>query len=145
MKYIPISNRPNVSETRLTSISPSLRIDDRGYPHISWLEQQEGSNEVHYSYWDGLKWSYKGIPEVYLSESEITSSPDSLVLDGNNKPVIVFSRKSANGSVLTLADYGSKWDFNELEVTYDASWIGLISYISIIPYKPYPRSIISNF
>ena len=135
MKYIPISNRPNVSETRLTSISPSLRIDDRGYPHISWLEQQEGSNEVHYSYWDGLKWSYKGIPEVYLSESEITSSPDSLVLDGNNKPVIVFSRKSANGSVLTLADYGSKWDFNELEVTYDASWIGLIRYDRDIAYS----------
>ena len=66
MKYLPLSNEPNVSRSRLMSSSPSMQLDGRGYPHISWLEEKEGKNEVSYSFWDGLKWSYLGISAVYV-------------------------------------------------------------------------------
>ena len=128
MRYIPLKNQPNVSRTRLESTSPSLRIDGRGFPHIAWLEGAEGHNELHYSFWDGLKWSYKGTPKVYISEQEITYSPDSLVLNPYEDPILIFSRRTGNGSKLALASYSDKWDFNELDVSYDVGWIGVNRY-----------------
>ena len=38
MKYTPLNNLPNISLSHLESISPSLKMDSNGYPHISWLD-----------------------------------------------------------------------------------------------------------
>jgi len=129
MKYIPLDNQPNVSLTRFESVAPSLKMDDRGFPHITWLEKKLGKNEVHYSFWDGLKWSYKITPLVYLSEEEIVSSSRALVLSREEQPVIAFSRKNSTGAVLSLVSYSQGWDFNELSVNYDVGWVGVEKYL----------------
>jgi len=109
-------------------VSPSLQLDNRGYAHISWLEKKLGNNEVHYSFWDGVKWSYKDVPKVYLSEEDIVFSPNSLVLNLNYEPVIAFSCKTGTGSKLMVAEYSGDWYFNELNVGYDVGWVGLLRY-----------------
>jgi len=129
MKYIPLNNQPNISRTRFPSISPSLQMDNRSYPHVAWLEEKLSSNEVRYSFWDGLQWAHKdGLAAVYRSEEEIVSSPNSLVLSPDYEPFIAFSRNGANGAILSLASYSDQWDFNELETDYDAEWIGVVRY-----------------
>jgi len=137
MQYIPLNNEPNVSVTRDESISPSLQIDSRGYPHVVWQDKGEGRNKVKYSFWDGLQWTYENSPDVHISEEEIVSSPNSFVFDSrggiNESPAIALSRKSASGSILSLATYSSRWyenqwNFSELNVDYDVGWIGVIRY-----------------
>jgi len=114
MKYVPLNNRPNVTETRFQSVSPSVQLDSRNFPHIAWLERKFDVNEVGYSFWDGQKWSYKIFPPVFISEQEIVATPNSLVLDRREEPVIAFSRKSADASTstLTLASHNDEWLFN---------------------------------
>ena len=129
MKYVPLDSQPNVSVTRFSSVSPSMKLDDREYPHIAWLDIKAGHNEVRYSYWDGLKWAYySDDPVVYVSKDEVTPTPNSLVLDSNNNPVIVFARRSANGTILSLASYYKEWNFNELDVGYNVGWVGVVKF-----------------
>ena len=125
MKYLPLKNQPNVSRTRFQSMSPSMQLDGRGYPHIVWLEEREGANDLSYSYWDGLKWSYLGTSKVYVSKDEVTSSPNALILNNQDEPLIVFSRKTGTGSKLSLATYSDTWSFNSLNVIYSVGWIGI--------------------
>ena len=130
MKYVPLLNYPNISESRLESISPSLKISSINNPHVCWLDKGNDINVVNYSYWDGTKWAYKDIPKVYISNEDIVSSPSSLVLD-NDDPIIAFSRKYVGGSNisrLSLATYdntNTKWNFNDLDVDYEVGWIGV--------------------
>jgi len=125
MKYIPLNNQPNVSETREQSISPSLRMDDRDYPCIAYLSKGFNINQVNYSFWDGLKWSFYGIPKVYVSQSDIIFSPNALWLDTENNPSICFSRKIGSGYRLSVATYTDAWVFNDLDVDYEVTWIGI--------------------
>lgn len=126
MKYLPLSNEPNVSRSRFSSASPSMQLDSRGYPHISWLEGKVGTNEINYAFWDGLKWSYLGTSTVYISEEDINPSPNSMVLDSQDKPMIAFSRKIGEGSRLSLATYDDGWQFTTLDVDYDVGWVGIV-------------------
>lgn len=128
MKYVPLKNKPNISESKLESISPSLKMDDRGYPCISWLDKGNNVNEVKYSYWDGLKWSFYNVPKVYISNENIVFSPNALVLDLLDSPMIVFARKMGSGYRLSLAHYESGWDFSDYDVTYEVGWVGVIRY-----------------
>jgi hypothetical protein len=103
-----------------------MQLDSRGYPHIAWLERREGRNELGYSFWDGLKWSYLGQSSVYISNNIINPSPNSIVLNCQDKPSIVFSVKAGVGSTLSLATYDDGWEFLELDVSYDVGWIGIV-------------------
>jgi hypothetical protein len=103
-----------------------MQLDSRGYPHIAWFEEKEGKNEVSYSFWDGAKWSYKGTVTVYISEEEINPSPNALILNDQDNPLIVFSRRLGTGSRLSIASYNEGWQFNELDVDYDVGWIGIV-------------------
>jgi len=131
MKYVALANKPNVSESRLENVSPSLKLDDRGFPCISWLGLRDGANEVNYRYWDGLQWAFNGIPSVYKSKETIIYSPNSLVLDSDENPAIAFSRRSAMGSKHSIATsplMNGEWTFNELDVDYSTEWIGITKY-----------------
>jgi len=126
MKYLPLDNQPNVSRTRFESVSPSMQLDGRGYPHVAWMEEKNGTNEISYSFWDGLKWSYLGTSKVYISEEEINPTPNALVLNSNDEPQIVFSRRLGEGSRLSLATFEAEWVFKSLDVTYDIGWVGIV-------------------
>ncbi|MFA7219283.1 MAG: hypothetical protein WC119_02105 [Synergistaceae bacterium] len=63
---------------------------------------------------------------VGWSEEEIVSSNNSIIID-NNRPVIVYSRRTANGSLLNVDyGYGSTWDEEILDVNDDVQWIGVV-------------------
>jgi len=126
MKYLPLKNQPNISGSRLESISPSLKLDNRNFPYVSWLEQGNNINEVNFSYWDGLKWSFYDVPKVYISSQNIVFSPNALVLDSYSSPVIAFARKIGSGYRLSLASYNSGWSFSNYDVDYEVGWIGVI-------------------
>lgn len=127
MKFQPLKNQPNVSQSRLESISPSLKMDDRNFPHVVWLDKKSGGNEVRYSFWNGLKWDYNGDTSfVYNSKESITSFQHSLLLDSDNYASIVFANESALGSRLYLAQYLDGWDFTSLNVNYTVSWMGCV-------------------
>jgi hypothetical protein len=128
MKYTPLNNQPNISLSRLESISPSLKMDSNGYPHVSWLDVGNNINNVNYTYWNGISWSFYDIPKIYISNESIIFSPNALVLDSLNSPLITFARKSGSGSRLSFASYNTEWVFSDLDVTYDVGWIGLIRY-----------------
>jgi hypothetical protein len=131
MKYVALKNKPNLSESRLENVSPSLKLDSRDFPCISWLGRRNEANEVNCRYWDGLQWSFNGIPTVYQSKETIIYSPNSLVLDSEENPVIAFSRRSALGSKHAIATsplMNGDWSFNEFDVDYETQWIGVIKY-----------------
>ena len=126
MKFTPLDNQPNVSFTRFDSISPSMRIDTRGFPHLSWLDQKNGHNEVNYTFWDGLQWAYRQNRVVDRSEEEIISSKNGLIIDDNDDPVVVYSKRIATGSILNANFVSSNnWHNNQLTVTYNTKWIGV--------------------
>jgi len=124
MKYIPLEKQPNVSRTPFEVSSPSMRLDGRGYPHIVWTENKLGKNEINYSYWDGLKWSYKGLPKVSDVIEGTVSARSSLILDTSENPYIAYAKKGTS-TILTLASYYNGWNFNELAVGYDVGWVGI--------------------
>jgi len=127
MKYIPFKNQPNVSRTRYPSLSPSMKLDNRGFPHISWIEEKNGRNEIKYSFWDGLKWSYLSQSQIYISEEDVKSSPNSIILDSEEDPIIVFSRDMIYGSRISVASHDGTWIFNDIDVTYSIGWVGIVS------------------
>lgn len=137
MKFSALNNQLNVSRTRSESISPSLQIDSRNYPHISWMERKNGVNEVRYSFWDGSKWSYLDNVVVFNSEYDVIYSPKALVLSPDENPIISFVRRTSDGSKLFLSDYDyeEKWNFNTLDVDYDVKWNGVIRYNRNIEYS----------
>ena len=122
MKYIPLKKQPNVSRSSFEVSAPSMELDGRGYPHIVWTENKIGKTEINYSYWDGLKWSYRGVPKV--ADIVITSKHNALTLNSNESPLIVFVREKST-HVLTIASYNTKWNNNELPVDYTVGWIGI--------------------
>jgi len=127
MKYIPLNFSPNVSGSG-TATSPSLKMDDRGFPHIAWLDRKAEQNRVNYAFWDGSKWSYKDIPEVHISNSDVIYAPNSLVLDNDYNPYVIFSNKTDTGTILSLANYDEEWNFVNLVVDYEVGWVGIGRY-----------------
>ena len=128
MKYSPLNNNPNISSSRSESISPSLKMDSRGFPCISWIDKKNGINEVMYSFWDGLKWSYYDVPRVAFSNEDIIYSTNSLVLDENDSPLISFANKIETGFRLSLAKRNDGWVFSNYDVSYDVKWVGFVKF-----------------
>ena len=128
MKFTPLNSQPNISHSRFESVSPSMRLDSRGYPHIAWLDKKRGHNEVHYSFWDGLHWGVREESAVQRSEEEIMMSRNGIIIDDFDQPKIAFSRKAASGSTLTLSKPSQNgWSHSNLSVTYDTTWIGIVN------------------
>ena len=127
MKFTPLNNQPNISNCGFESVSPSMQLDSRGFPHISWIDKRHGHNTINYRFWDGLKWSELGKSCIDRSEEEIINSNNGIILE-NESPIVVFSKMDVNGSLLTVA-YPSEGDWvkSELSVNYDAKWIGIVS------------------
>jgi hypothetical protein len=125
MKLTPLNNQPNISHSRFESVSPSMRIDSRGYPHITWLDKKQGHNEVHYSFWDGLQWGVREQSLVHRSEEEIVISKNGIIID-SDQPAIVFAKRKSEGSLLNLfTPFGGSWTENFLVTSYDTKWIGV--------------------
>lgn len=127
MKFSPLNNHPNISVSRFKSVSPSMALDSRGYPHIAWMDLKNGHNKVKYATWDGIQWMDPYT--VDESETEIQSSANAIELDLDENVNIVYSKKTVNGSALirSVLD-GNKVIIDSLNVSYDADWIGIFKH-----------------
>ncbi len=132
MKFTPLNNQPNISNIGFESVSPSMQLDSRGFPHISWLDKKQGHNTINYRFWDGLKWSELEDSIVDRSEEEIVNSHNSLILE-NDSPIVAYSRKDIDGSLLTVSyPFEGGWIKSQLSVSYDTKWIGIASIYKLI-------------
>jgi hypothetical protein len=129
MKFTPLNHQPNISNIGFESASPSMQLDSRGFPHISWLDKKQGHNAINYRFWDGLKWSQLEDSIIDRSEEEIINSNNSIILE-NDSPILAFSKRDVNGSLLTVT-YQSEgeWIKSQLSVDYDTKWIGIVALI----------------
>ena len=144
MKFTPLDNQPNVSRSRFDKLSLSMRLDTRGFAHLSWVEQKLGHNEVHYTFWDGLQWAQLGNGIVGCSEMDVLSSVDGITLD-DDRPIIVFARNKSTGSSLNTSYINADgWLNSEIEVSYDVSWIGVTKTNRIVEFSSSSGSIGSN-
>jgi len=125
MKLSPLNNQLNLSNNGFESFSPSMQLDSRGFPHISWMNKKLGHNLINYRFWDGLKWSSIENVNVDRSEENVVHSNNSIVLDSDN-PIVCFSKKDVNGSLLTVSYRSNgEWIKSELLVDYVTKWIGI--------------------
>jgi len=125
MKFIPLNNLPNISSSRFDSVSPSMQLDSRGFPHIVWLENKFGHNEVHYSFWDGLQWASKSSETVDWSKDSISLSRSGIVFE-NDAPVLAYIKRDTNSTSLNVAvSNGMSWDISSLYLPYDCLWAGI--------------------
>ena len=129
MKFTPLNNQPNISNRGFESVSPSMQLDSRGFPHISWLDKKQGHNTINYRFWDGLQWSKLEDSIIDRSEEEIIHSHNGIVLE-NESPIVAYSKRDVIGSLLTIA-YPSEGDWvkSSLSVSYDTKWIGIVPVI----------------
>lgn len=136
-KFIPLSYVPDLSSSKDKVKSISVKQDNSGFPHVSWVTEVSERNTLNYKYWDGLKWSYCGeLSKVNIVESDISTSLNSLVLnnDGEStsiRPSIAYSRRNASGSELIVATYidivdEDGWYFNNNDVVDNVVWVGLV-------------------
>ena len=125
MKFIPLNNSPNISSSRFDSVSPSMQLDSRGFPHIVWLEKKLGHNEVHYAFWDGLQWTSKSSVIVDWAKGSISLSRSGIILE-DDKSVLVYVKRDTDSTSLNVAfSNGMSWDINKMVLPYDCLWAGI--------------------
>ena len=94
----------NLTNGRNDTKNISLQVDSRGFPHIVWTELKNGFNEVHYKYWDGLKWAFEGTSSLVGNASlNSISSQYSLVIGTNDKPFIIWTSKTNKFSNINIS------------------------------------------
>ena len=129
MKFVAYNNQPNVSGSRFKAIAPSMALDSRSYPHISWFTQKNGYNEVNYKYWDGLEWKYYNTPALAKSKKEVVYSPNGLTLGLYDNPYIVYSRNdeevSTNDILAVAMGFNGQFLISEAFLDYDVAWAGI--------------------
>ena len=94
-----------------TSHPPSLRIDRKGFPHISWDKPSPNVGDVFYIYWNGDNWASNddSHKETGLSKTVANNSQYScLALDSNLNPHVVWMEDILKNAVFKI--YYSFWD-----------------------------------
>jgi len=130
MKFKPIDNQIGIDQSRSVSTGPSLIMDPRSFPHLSWFNEKPNQNEVNYSFWDGQQWAYYGdASTAYISKEELVSTQQSTVLQGSS-PIISFATKQNDGKSDINFIYRDvhSWGKISSNVNYDIKWIGLVEY-----------------
>ncbi len=106
--YWVIGDVDYASSTRPTSLS----LDTSQNPHIAYLEETYGDNNLKYAYWDGVVWNILDVDE------EITSVITSLALDSSNNAHIAYSEWT-QGPIRYAYYDGEHWD---IEVVDSEPW-----------------------
>jgi uncharacterized repeat protein (TIGR01451 family) len=105
-------NAVNVSENPGVGYLPSIAIDSKGYPQITWYDNSSGSNQIYYLRWNGFNW-VDAFGSASREHAMITSTPYSaqnpkIAVDSSDNPHIVWE----DGSSLDREIYYLFWDGN---------------------------------
>ena len=129
MQFSSLNNLPNITSGDNIVKCSSLAIDSRGFPHVVWIEEKNGHNEVKYKFWDGLQWNFYNTSSIHISNDDIKISKYSLVLY-KDKPIITFSTKKDSYSSINVAVFSSEWTFYSLDVSFNIEWISIVQDIN---------------
>jgi len=100
-----LSNTPGV-----TSVKPSLVLDNNGYPHVAWTE----GTSIYYLKWDGNNWvdvdgGDQAIINVTASVGSGNGLYPSLQVDESNNPHIAWEDMETNEQVVYSQWNGGEW------------------------------------
>jgi len=125
MKYISLNNTPNISRSDSLAVSPTLKADERGFPHVSWIENNSGTQSVYYTYFDGLKWSKKGDSTLIATVDNGVTESHGLTLDSDGNPHVAYADSE---NALYLSTYDSSWSSSNYLIDYEVDWIGVLGF-----------------
>jgi hypothetical protein len=115
-----------VDDTYCVGDSSSIKLDSKGYPHISYNEYNY-DGELRYAYFDGSKWYY----EVVDTNGDI-SHGTSIALDKNDNPHIAYCDRTNNAGGLKYAYFdGNKWSIEMVDNGYGIGFYCSIALDSI--------------
>jgi hypothetical protein len=103
----------------------SMALDDRGYPHLSWVEQKNGHYDLVYKFWNGICWETLETEVLYRSDDEVTYSNIMIV---NNEVLIIFTKKSYDNSIIGFIRIDQVvTEVIEYQTNGFVDWVGLIT------------------
>jgi len=103
----------------------SMDLDNRGYPHLVWVEQKNGHFDLIYKFWNGLDWESLETEVIYRSDEDI--SYVNLVI-ASGKVLIIFLKKSDENSVIGFVKIDQVVEeIIEYETGGFVNWVSLIT------------------
>lgn len=127
MHFSTLGTIPNITSGTNTVLTSSFVLDSSGYPHIAWIEEKQGHNEINYKFWNGLTWSYYNIPYIYNINNEYTTKY-SLILN-NDSPVIIFITKLKDYYALNIVNLvDGEFVISTEELTHNINWVGITNF-----------------
>jgi hypothetical protein len=128
MKFTPLKFA-NVSNTMLNSSSPSMELDGRGFPHISWMEEKEGHWNLNYKFWDGQEWGFFDYSQaVFRSNKNIINSSFNLTLIDDDPFLCCAVDNESDFLVKYFNLKNGKWVENSFTYNGRIKWIGCFSF-----------------
>ena len=101
-------------EQKKSSIGASIVLDSADNPHISYIYSAPFSSSVKYTSWTGSNWNNQTVDTSFTSSLELGSN--SLALDSNDNPHIVYSEQSDFNTTLKYAIWtGSNWSTETID------------------------------
>jgi hypothetical protein len=103
----------------------SMALDDRGFPHLAWVEQKRGHYDVVYKFWNGICWETLENEVLYRSDDEISYS-NIIIVEG--EVLIIFTKKATDNSVIGFIRIDQVvTEIVEYAPDNFIKWIGLIT------------------
>ena len=103
----------------------SMALDNRGFPHLAWMEQKNGHYDLIYKFWNGICWETLETEVLSRSDDEVTYSNIMVV---NNEVLIIFTKKSYDNSIIGFIRIDQVvTEVIEYQTNGFVDWVGLIT------------------
>jgi hypothetical protein len=111
-----------VDNTEFVGDSSSIKIDSKGYPHISYNEYNY-DGELRYAYFDGTKWNI----EIVDSKGDVGECC-SIAIDSKDNPHISYCDFNGGNEDLKYAYFdGTKWNIEVVDSEGRVGWYSSIA------------------
>jgi hypothetical protein len=102
------------TQTLESGMECSLALDSFNNPHICYIYSTPTSSYVKYTSWTGSNWDNQTVDTSFTSSFGLDSN--SLALDSNNNPHIVYNEQSDLNTTLKYASWtGSNWSIQTID------------------------------
>ena len=102
-----------VSNNNGDSTHPSLAIDGDGRPVVAWHDNSDGDRDIYLRRWNGTTWEELGgsASNGGISDNWAASGYPSLVIDGNDRPIVAWHDDSGGARNIYLRRWnGTTWE-----------------------------------
>lgn len=110
----PGGNHPLNIDMNNSGFSPSVGVDNNGYPIVTWSEQSPSGQRIFVKQWDGTAWKLLG-SSLNVADFNSTLSRPSLVVDSHGKPIVTWNE---NGTIRCKIWDGVSWNLMGSELGF---------------------------